>query len=56
MFAMFVWVGKEAGYDVIVIGCVVLTELRQYWPSCSVLAEYVTHMIGTFFARYILYY
>ena len=36
----FGWVGKEAGYDVIVIGRVVLAELRQYWPSCSVSAEF----------------
>ena len=47
---MFVWVGKEAGYDVIVIGRVVLAELRQYLPSCSVSVEFVTHMIRTVFA------
>ena len=41
---------KEAGYDVIVIGRVVLAELRQYWPSHSVSAELVTHMIRTVFA------
>ena len=48
--------GKEAGYDVIVIGRVVLDELRQYWPSCSVSAEFGTHVIRTVFAIYILYY
>ena len=53
---MFVWVGKEAEYDVIVIGRDVLTELRQYWPSCSISAEFVTHMVRTAFAIYILYY
>ena len=51
---MFVWIREEAGYDVIVIGRVVLAELRQYWPSCSVSAEFVTHMIQTAFAIYIL--
>ena len=25
----------------------VLAELRLYWPSCSVSAEFVTHMIRT---------
>ena len=52
---MYVWVGKEAGYDIIVIGRVVLAELRQYWPSCSVSVEFITHMIRTAFAIYILY-
>ena len=41
---------KKAGYDAIVIGRVVLAELRQYWPSCSVSAEFVIHMIRTHFA------
>ena len=57
-----------AGYDVIVIGRVVLAELRQYWlsrilaelrqywPSYSVSAEFITHMIRNAFAIYILYY
>ena len=53
---MFVWVRKEAGYDVIVIGRVVLSELRQYWPSCSVSAEFVTNMIRAAFAIHIMYY
>ena len=53
---MLVWVGKEAGYDVIVIGLVIFAELRQYWLSCSVSAEFVTQMIRTAFAIYILYY
>ena len=53
---MFVWVGKEAGYDVIVIGRVVFAELRQYWPSCSVSAEFITHMNRTAFTIYIPYY
>ena len=33
-----------------------LAELRQYWPSCSVSAEFITHMIRTAFAMYTLYY
>ena len=37
---------KEAGDDVIVIGRDVLAELRQYWPSCSVSAEFITHNFG----------
>ena len=38
---MFLWVGKEAGDDFIVIcHCIdraasVLAELRLYWPSCG---------------------
>ena len=32
MSIMFVWVGKEAGYDVIVICRAVLSQ--SYWPSC----------------------
>ena len=47
---------KRSRYDVFVIGRVVLAELRQYWPSCSVSAEFVTHLIRTAFALYILYY
>ena len=43
---MSVWVGKEAG-NVIVIGRVVSAELRLYWPSSSVSAEFVTRMIRT---------
>ena len=43
MSAMFLWAGKETGYDVIVIGPVVLAELRLYWLSCSVLTEFVIH-------------
>ena len=27
----------------------VLTDLRLYWPSCSVSAEFVAHMIRTVF-------
>ena len=46
---MFVKVGKEAD-DAIVIGRVVSAELRLYWPSCSVSAEFVAHMIRTVFA------
>ena len=46
---MFVWAGTEAD-DVIGIGQVVLVELRLYWPSCSVSAEFVTHMIRAAFA------
>ena len=46
---MFVCVGKEAD-DVIVIGRVVLAELRLYWPSFPVSAECVAHMIRTIFA------
>ena len=53
---MFVWVGKEVGDDVIVIGRVVSAELRLYLPSCSLSAEIVTHMIRITFAIYILYY
>ena len=52
MYAMFVLVGKEARYDVIVIGRVVLAELLQY----SVSAEFVTRMVRTALAIYILYY
>ena len=44
MSAMFVLVGKEAD-DVIVIGRVLSAKLHLYWPSCSVLAEFVAHMI-----------
>ena len=44
-----VWVGKEAG-DIFVIGRVVLAELGLYWPSCSVSAAFVAHMIRTVFA------
>ena len=51
---MFVWVGKESD-DVIVIGRVVLAELRMYWPSCSVSAKFVAHMIRTVSAIDILY-
>ena len=29
----------------------VLAELRQYWPSCSVSAEFVAHMIRTIFCH-----
>ena len=47
---MFVCVGNEAGDDVNVIGGVVFAEFRLYWPSCSVLTEFVTHMIRTAFA------
>ena len=54
---MFVWVGKEAD-DAIVIGRLVspgrvasvLAELRLYWPSCSMSAEFAAHMIKTVFA------
>ena len=45
---MFVWVGKEVD-DVIVIGRLVSAELRLYWPSCSVVADFVAHMIRTVF-------
>ena len=31
-------------------------ELCVYWPSCPVLAEFVTHMIRAAFATEILYY
>ena len=46
---MFVLVGKE-GDAVIVIGRVVSADLRLYWPSCSVSAEFDAHMIRTIFA------
>ena len=52
----FVWVGKEAGDDVIVVGQVVSVEFRLYWLSCSVSANIVTHMTWTAFAICILYY
>ena len=38
---MFVYVQKEAGDDVIVIGRVVLAELRLYWPICYISADIV---------------
>ena len=41
---------KEAGDGVNVIGRVDLAEFRLYWPSWSVLAKFVTHMIRTAFA------
>ena len=44
---------KKAGYDVNVIGRVVLAELRQYWPNCFISAEFITHMIRSAFAIYI---
>ena len=34
----------------------VLAELRLYWPSCSVSADFVAHIIRTVFAISILYY
>ena len=34
----------------------VLAELRQYWPSRSVSAEFVAHMIRTVSAKNILCY
>ena len=43
-------IGKEAD-DVIVTGHVVLAELRLYWPSYSVSAEFVAHMIRTVFCH-----
>ena len=48
---MFVWVAKAAD-DAIFIGRVasVVAELRLYWPSCSVSADFVAHMTGTVFA------
>ena len=52
---MFVWVGKEAD-DVIVIGRVVLAEMRLYWLTCSVPAEFVARMIRIVFGIEIVYY
>ena len=46
---MFVLVGKDVD-DVIVIDRNLLAELRLYWPSCSVSADFVAHMIWTVFA------
>ena len=51
---MFVWVGEESGDDIIVTGRIVLAQLSLYWPSCSVLAEIVIHMIRATFAISIL--
>ena len=33
-----------------------LAELCQYWWSCPLSADFVTYMIGTTYAIYILYY
>ena len=44
---MFEWVGKEAD-DIIVIGRVVSTELRLYWPSCYASADLVAYIRTVF--------
>ena len=52
---MFVWDVKKK-QDMMSSLRVVSAELHLYWPSCSVSAKFVTHMIQTAFAIYILYY
>ena len=51
---MFVWVGKEAGYDIIVIGRHI-GRVASVLAAMLCMAEFVTHMIRTAFAIYILY-
>ena len=45
-----VCMGRKETDDIIVIDRVASAELRLYWPSCSVSAEFVVHMIRTGFA------
>ena len=54
MFSMFVCVGKEAEFDDNDTDRVGLSEFCLYWPSCSVMAEFVTHMSRNAFVIEIL--